>query len=87
VYHRRRGTILGGYERTGWMTALYSWERDSLEGPHDAEAMERSALKQLKQGKNFVQKDWTREPKERVWSKVMPRNLGVGLYKREFRFL
>jgi len=32
------------------MKALYSWERDSLEEPHDAEAMERSVLKQ---GKNF----------------------------------
>jgi len=42
------------YERTGRMNALYSWERDSLEGPHDAEAMERSALKREK---NFVQRD------------------------------
>jgi len=45
------------------MSALYCRERDSLEGPHDSEAMERSALKQ---GKNFVRKDWTCEPKERV---------------------
>jgi len=43
------------YERTGWMNALYSWERDSLEGLHDAEAMERSALKREK---NFVRRDW-----------------------------
>jgi len=56
------------------MNALYSCERDSLEGPHDAEAMERSALKQ---GKNFVQRDWTREPKERVWSKATPKTLVV----------
>jgi len=42
------------YERTGPMNALYSWERDSLEGPHDA--MERSALKWRK---NFVWRDWT----------------------------
>jgi len=48
------------YERTGRMNALYIWERDSLERPHDAEAMERSALKQ---GKNFVRRDWTCEPK------------------------
>jgi len=27
------------------MNTLYSWERDSLEGPHDAETMERSAPK------------------------------------------
>jgi len=33
------------YERTGRMKALCSWERDSLEGPHDAKAMEQSALK------------------------------------------
>jgi len=33
------------YKRTGRIKALYSCERDSLEGPHDAEAMERSALK------------------------------------------
>jgi len=56
------------------MNALYS-----LEGPHDAEAMERNALKR---GKNFVRRDWTREPKERVRSKVTPRNLGVGLNVR-----
>jgi len=44
------------YERTGRMKALYSWERNSLKRPHDAEAMERSALKREK---NFVRKDWT----------------------------
>jgi len=32
------------------MNALYSWEREFLEGPHDAEAMKWSALKQ---GKNL----------------------------------
>jgi len=62
------------------MNALYSWERDSLEGPHDAEAMERCALKLRK---NFVRKVWTCEPKERVWSKETPRNLGVGFNVRE----
>jgi len=55
VYHRGRGTILGRRMK-GQVDALYSWERDSLEGPHDAEAMEWSALKR---GKNFVRKDWT----------------------------
>jgi len=35
------------YERTGRMNALYSWERDSLEGPHNAEAIERSAGEEL----------------------------------------
>jgi len=67
------------YERTGRMNVLYSWERDSLEGPHDAEAMERRALKR---GKNFVWRDWTREPKERVWSKVTPKNFEVRLKVR-----
>jgi len=62
------------------MNAFYIWERDSLEGPHDAEAMERSALKR---GKNFVWKDWTCEPKERVPSKVTPRNLGAELNVRK----
>jgi len=55
---------------------LYGWERDSLEGPHDAEAIERSAVKREK---NFVWRGWTCEPKERVRSKVTPRNLGAGL--------
>jgi len=48
---QRKGYHPGeAYERTGWMNALYSWERDSLERPHDADAMEQSALKR---GKNY----------------------------------
>jgi len=43
------------------MKTLYSWKRDSVEGPHDAEAMERSALKR---GKNFLRWEWTCEPRE-----------------------
>jgi len=43
-----------------------------MKGSYDAEAMERSALKR---GKNFVRREWTCEPKERVRSKVTPRNL------------
>jgi len=46
------------------MNALYSWERDSLEVHHNAEAVERSALKR---GKNLVWRDWTCELTERVW--------------------
>jgi len=61
------------------MKALYSWERVSLEGPHDAEAMEQSALKS---GNNFVRREWTCEPKEKVWSKVISRNLGAKLNVR-----
>jgi len=45
------------------MNDFYSSERDSLEGPHDAEAIERSALKRRK---NFVRRDWTCEPNERI---------------------
>jgi len=41
------------YERTNRMIASYSWERVFLEGLHDAEAMERSALKW---GKNFLRR-------------------------------
>jgi len=41
-----------GIERTGRMKALYGWERNSLEGFHEVEAMERSALKRRK---NFVE--------------------------------
>jgi len=41
---QRKGYHSGeAYERPGRMTNLYSWERKSLEGPHDAEAMEQSA--------------------------------------------
>jgi len=61
------------------MNALYSWERDSLGGPHDAEAMKRSALKR---GKNFPRSNWTCEPKERVRLKVTLRNLVAGLNVR-----
>jgi len=43
------------------------------------EAMERSALKR---GKNFVRREWTCEPKEKVRSKVTPRNMGEGLKVR-----
>jgi len=67
------------YERTSRMNTLYSWEMDSLEGPHDVKATEQSALKR---GKNFVRRDWTWKPKERVRSKVTPRNLGVELNVR-----
>jgi len=50
-----------------------------LEGPHDAEAIEWSALKA---GKNFVRREWTCEPKESGWSKTTPRNLGAELNVR-----
>jgi len=42
-------------------------ERDFFEGPHEAETIEGSALKE---GKNFVRREWACELKERVPSKV-----------------
>jgi len=59
------------------MNALYSWERDTLEGPHDAQA----GAEGFKAGKNFV-RDWTCEKKQRVRSKVRTRNLVAGLNVR-----
>jgi len=41
------------------------------EGPHDAEATERSASKREK---NYARRERTCEPKERVWSKATPKN-------------
>jgi len=41
----RKATLWEMYERTGRIKALNSWERNSLEGLYEAEAMERSVLK------------------------------------------
>jgi len=60
------------------MNALYSWEKDSLEGPHDAEAMERSALKR---GKTLCG-GTGHANQRRVRSKVTSRNLEAGLNVR-----
>ena len=48
-------------------------------GPQEAVAIERRALWG---GSNLEHRDWTWAPKDRVRSKVTPRNLGVGLNKR-----
>ena len=60
---------------------LYRRERDSLEEPHDEAEIQRKALRH---GKNLAfSKDICLE-KERVWLKVTPRKVGVGLkWRRE----
>ena len=65
--------------RTGRINALYSKERDSLEGPQEDEAIVRKALKR---GKNFFRIVFAWAPKERVRSKVTPKKVGVGLNLR-----
>ena len=58
---------------------LYRRERDSLEGPHDEAEIQR---KDLRRGKNLAFSEDTCLEKERVRSKVTPRNVGVGLKRR-----
>jgi len=79
VLQRKANNLRKTYKRTGSMNVLYSWERDSLEGPYEAEAMEWSALIR---GKNFVRREWTCEPTEWVRAKVTSRNLGFGQRSR-----
>jgi len=50
-------------------------DRNALEGPHDAEDMERSTLKQ---GKKFIRRKETCEPKKFGQMSHTPRNLGRG---------
>ena len=60
---------------------LYRTERDSLEGPHEEAEIQRKALRC---GKNLAFSEDTCLEKERVWSKVTPRKVGVGLkWRRE----
>ena len=58
---------------------LYRRERDSLDGPHDEAEIQ---CKALSRGKNLAFSEDTRLEKERVWSKVTPRKIGVGLKRR-----
>ena len=58
---------------------LYRSERNSLEGPHDEEEIQRKALRR---GKNLAFSEDTCLKKERVRSKVTPRKVGVGLKRR-----
>ena len=58
---------------------LYRTERDSLEGPHDEAEIQR---KTLRRGKNLTFSEDTCLEKERVWSKVTLRKVGLGLKRR-----
>ena len=65
--------------RKGQRKALYTRERDSLEGPHEEAEIQRKALRR---GKNLALSEDTCLEKERVRSKVTPRKVGVGLKRR-----
>ena len=58
---------------------LYRTESDSLEGPHEEAEIQRKALRH---GKNLAFSEDTCLEKERVWSKVTPRKVGIGLKRR-----
>ena len=62
------------YVRRGRNKAFYRTERDSLEGPHEEAEIQRKALRR---GKNLAFSEDTCLEKERVRSKVTPRNVGV----------
>ena len=64
------------YVRMGRRKALYRRERDSLEGPYEEAEIQREALRC---GKNLVFSKDTCLGKDRVWLKVTPRKVGVGL--------
>ena len=66
--------------RRGQRKDLYRRERDSLEGPHEEAEIKRKALRR---GKNLAFNEDTCLEKERVWSKVTPRKVGVGLKRRQ----
>ena len=59
---------------------LYRRERDSLEGPYEEAEIQRKALRR---GKNLAFSKDTCLEKERVWSKMTPRKVGVGLKQRQ----
>ena len=59
--------------------ALYRREKDSLEGPHEEAEIQRKAFRH---GKHLAFSEETCLEKERVRSKVTPREVGVGLKRR-----
>ena len=67
------------YMRKGRREALCKTESDSLEGPHEEVEIQR---KVLRRGKYLAFSKETCLEKERVWSKVTPRKVGVGLKRR-----
>ena len=71
----KKGNHLGEeYVRRGRRKDLYRRERDSLEGPHEEAEIQRKALRR---GKNLAFSEDTCLEKERVWSKLTPRKVGV----------
>ena len=68
------------YVRSCRRKALYTKERDSLEGPHEEAEIQR---KTLRCGKNLAFMEVTCLEKERVRWKVTPRNVRVGLKRRQ----
>ena len=65
--------------RRGQRKDLYRRERESLDGPHEEPEIQR---KTLRRWKNLAFSKDTCKEKERVWSKVTPRKVGVGLKRR-----
>jgi len=59
------------------MKALCSWERDSLEGSHDAEAMEQSAFKARKKKRYVEEVDMQTKGEDSVKSNT--EELGEGV--------
>ena len=65
--------------RRGQRKALYRKQRDSLEGPREEAEIQR---KPLRRGKKLAFSEVTCLEKERVRSKVTPREVGFGLKRR-----
>ena len=65
--------------RRGRRKDLYRREKDSLEGPHEEAEIQRKALRR---GKSLAFSEDACLEKERVWLKVTPRKVGVGLKRR-----
>ena len=65
--------------RRGRRKDLYRRDRDSLEGPHEEAEIQRKALRREK---NLTFSKETSLVKERMWSKVTPRKVGVALKRR-----
>ena len=67
------------YVRRGRRKASCRTGRDSLEGPHEEAEIKHKALRR---GKNLAFCEDTCSENERMWSKVTPRKVGVGLKRR-----
>ena len=65
---------------SGLRKDLYRREGDSLEGPHEEAEMQHKALRRVK---NLAFSEDTCLEKERVWSKVTPGKVGVGLKRMQ----